>query len=521
MKEEWELSDSYLRIGYVSFTLESPVEEIQVSEITPSDSISTLRSRTPIQKNNWHSVQQVTISFTLHGQDAQNQILLPLIKMARKAPFVPIFNTLLFEYDITAITIADIQVTTIPGFPNSVKAVITGYSFNWQAYLPTAREFSGFDWQICYPLFKLWIEKPLNGAFNFHVPMGSRWNGVFKISHPSEDWLKSTNEFGQLAEKSTRSNDDIDSAVRAVNWRDGQIQTNQTGFIPVPSFDDLNKSQITMASNVARVKSFLHDNGFFSTSLTTQYTDVTFIKVKTENAANNLCDSNDVIAIYLSTPVLVAETPYNASQLFSGLADPVPNATTFRASPKTRGDEVSREDLKIRIGNNDANILAVIHGGGLVFAINSSSSDFDRVADFHKTPVPREPSPTPIPDPSDVFAPTSMVIEQLSCQFQNTVAHLQPRGERTPTAQYLGSNATMYNIVGTLKDQLDVGHMEQFLQTVNRLARQYKGKLNGSPFGGFVFVNNEFFQFMGTRTCIITSFSTQTIQDFPGAIKFE
>lgn len=523
MKEEWELSDSYLRIGYVSFLLESPVEDIQVGEITPSESISTLRSRSPIQKHNWHSVQQVTISFTLHGQDAQNQILLPLVKMARKAPFVPVFNTLLFEYDITAITITDIQTTTIPGFPNSLKAVITGYSFNWKAYLPSAREFSGFDWQICYPLFKLWIEKPLNGAYNFHVPMGRRWDGRFVISHPSEDWLKATNEFGQLAEKATRTNDDIDSAVRAVNWRDGQITTSQTNFIPVPSFSDQNTSQITMSSNVARVQSFTIANPI--SFRLDQFTDATFIKVKTELAAYLLCDSPDTLAVYIGVPVLEANTPFNAFDLSSTSSpnptNPSANVTTYQASPKTQSNEIPKESVKIRLGNSDPQMLALLQNGGLTFVVNSSSSIFDNIAFWHRTPVPKEPSANPVPDPSDIFAPPSMVIEQIACQFQNTIAQLQPRGERTPTHQFLGSNATVYNVVGTLKDQLDIGHMEQFFQTINRLARQYRGRLDGTPFGGFVFIDNEFFQFMGTKLCIITSFSTQTIPDFPGAVKFE
>lgn len=523
MKEEWALGDSYLRIGYVSFTLESPIEDIHVQEIMPSDSVSTLRSRTPIQKNNMFATQQVTISFTLHGQDAQNQILLPLLKMLRKCPFVPVFNTLLFEHDITALTLQDIQVTSIPGFPNSMKAVISALYFNWQAYLPLATEFSGFDWQICYPLFKLWIEKPCNGSTNFHVPMGYRWDGKFRLMHPDEQWLRSANEFGDLAEKATRVNNDIDSSTQALNWRDAQLATDFSNFRVIPSLDDAGVRRITMTANTARVQSFLYREGDIAATVGAvigesfdRVLPVTFIRVKTELAAHQLIDHQDCIKIYRGLATLRSFSDRGSLWLANDRQVPPGDIWTIE------NEEINKDDMRQRIGNNDQATINLIRDGGFTFVVNSDSPVFDNMSTWHHTDLTKDPREVaPIPDLSDAFAPTSLVIEQVSCQLSNVVAQLQPRGLRTATHQYIGSNAAVYTIAGTIKSQLDIGQIEQFFQTVNRLGREYRGKIDGTPFGGFVFVENEFFQFMGTGTALVLSWSTQTIPDFPGASKFE
>jgi hypothetical protein len=523
MKEEWNFSQSYLRIGYVSFNLETPVEDIQISEVMPNDSVQTLRSRTPIQKNNMFATQQVTISFTLHGQDAQNQILLPLIKMARKAPFLPVFNTLLFEHDITAITITSLQTTTLPGFPNSIKAVIQALSFNWQLFLPTATEFSGFDWQICYPLLKMWVEKPCPGTLNFHVPMGYRWDGKFQLLHPAESWLKTANEFGELAEKAGRTNSDIDVAVQAVNWRDAELGTDASNFRPAQNIGDGAGDQLTMGANVARVQNFLYQERTSAAVLGAlvgesfqRIQPVTFLRVRTELAAFQLIDHGDCIKVYRG---LVTLKPISdVSRLILADNQSAPPGTVY----STDNSDIDKDDLKALIGNNDQATINLIRDGGFTFVVNQDSPVFDNMSTWHRTPITKDPREIPpVPDTEDVFEPPSLVIEQIGCEFQNTIAQLQPRGHRTATHQYLGSNATVYTVHGTIKSQLDVGVIEQFFQTVNRLGREYRGKINGTPFGGFVFVENEFFQFMGTGAALVLSWSTQTISDFPGALKFE
>jgi hypothetical protein len=61
---EWSYPDGYVRIGYVSFMVDSPTEEIQVEETTPLQSTQSMRSRTIVQKDNWHYQQRVSMSLT-------------------------------------------------------------------------------------------------------------------------------------------------------------------------------------------------------------------------------------------------------------------------------------------------------------------------------------------------------------------------------------------------------------------------------------------------------------------------
>src|SRR5207245_1037360 len=73
----------------------------------------------------------------------------------------------------------------------------------------------------------------------------------------------------------------------------------------------------------------------------------------------------------------------------------------------------------------------------------------------------------------------------------------------------------------TIGDESDLVRIERFNQRVTDLARRFRGRVGGAPFGGFAIIDNEFFQLLGTKYVIPMQWSCSTMPEFPGALKFE
>jgi hypothetical protein len=499
---EWGAPDSYIRIGYVSFTVDSPVEEIRIEETSPSKSIQTLRSRTSIQKDNWHAQQQVTITMTLHGREAINEVLLPLVRLFKRAPFLPVYNRLLFDADITALSLQSLQTSTIPGYPNSLKAVLVCWAFNWEVYLPLAHEAHGLDSLFCYPLLKIWAEKPYPHTFS-PKKIDSQWDGQFRMFHPSESWLKQTTGFPNVAARARHLNDDIDALELASLWSRDHGLADQSGFKLGRAFPNLGGIQkgstqiFTLDSTIGR--------------MIVGHSSYTFLRITDVAMARQIASSRDCVNI-LKGEVNVARHPGQPHDpLGSGESPALVNTEEIAGSPS---------QLVHLIDVNDKTSIDYIKAGHYCFMVHMHSPLFSRLAQQRRPTKPIAPSDSPLIDQGDPFTPPSMVIEQISCSMDNIIVPLQVRGKASATHQYMGSNCLSFQVIGTLQNYADLNQIKRFMERVHELGRDYKGKLDGTPFGGFCVVDNEIFHMMGVRHVLPISWEATTIPDFPDGLRF-
>jgi beta-N-acetylglucosaminidase len=153
------LRDHHLRIGDSQFYV--PPTSLTVSKRMKNNRVNILRGRGSFVKDSGYF--DMIIDMTLFFPDMQsiNNELRPLIAQVRKCPFLPISNTLLNNvYKMEAVTIANISVQTVQGFPHALQASIQMYAFNPYTYISddTGRTFEEF---FNWPLFRWYYQRNL------------------------------------------------------------------------------------------------------------------------------------------------------------------------------------------------------------------------------------------------------------------------------------------------------------------------------------------------------------------------
>lgn len=524
---EWTLQEGYLRIGYVDlmFAADSTTEGIQISEVMPAESIPTARSRTPLQKDNWHAARQITISLSFANNDAANEVLLPLVRMFRKAPFQPVYNHLLIDAGITAITLQNLQIETLPGFPNALKATLTCQEFNWEAYFPHAGELDGFDSLLCYPLFKLWVEGdwqvPDRPGEPLYQPLPRYWDGQIQMYHPDPQWLESVNEHEPEANRTGRINRTIDAFTRARELRTQKYDPDRPfGFKNSNWRLQLNAppaGEQVMTDDVGRIDL----NGSERLVITVQDAEI----------ARKLLRSGEVQEIVLGPITARRGTLLEFSSLenyFYGTGGRHASRGPWQIHRGVNNAAYTPEEFQRllewtepgRREVGDPNTLINLENGNVRFILPLHARSVDPIAAQKKGKV-QMTFLDPQKDRTHGFDPRSMVVEQISVGMENVVAPLQVNGQRTPTHQYLGSQAVYFTITGVFDDATEVRAIDDFMTRVNSMARKYRGTAGGDPFGGFVIVENELFKFFGVRHCLPVSWQVSTVPEFPEALRFE
>jgi hypothetical protein len=232
-----------------------------------------------------------------------------------------------------------------------------------------------------------------------------------------------------------------------------------------------------------------------------------FLRAKTLPVATLLAGHPDVRMI-LKGHVLVQRTMKGADDAgVWSLASPAENV-------------ISADSFLQELQAKDPVFLNAFKSGFYCFLIPQDSTLWAQLGNRPKVQVPEDPGSVK-GDPETAFSPPSMVLEQISCSFENIVAPLQARGKSNASHHYIGSQPKYWQISGTFTNDGDRGALKDFTKRVDELASTYKGKLDGSPFGGFAIVENEFFHFMGTKYLIPLSYRADTVQEFPGTCRFE
>lgn len=185
-------TDFHVRIGDV--TLVVPPLSINVVHTSKNEKVHTLRNRNAVQVQSGYSDYLITMELFFHDIDAINgyaidnpfQIdsllggitkdqldtlkelwpdpyyingLRALLAQFSKAPFVPIYNEFLEStYGIYSVGLESIQISTVPGFPNTLAVTLTMVNFDHTAYMPDTLDLGEvIDW----PIFRWYLQDAL------------------------------------------------------------------------------------------------------------------------------------------------------------------------------------------------------------------------------------------------------------------------------------------------------------------------------------------------------------------------
>jgi hypothetical protein len=573
-QQEYEhtLDPSYLRLGYVSILLGNPVEDLQISSTVPLKQIQTLRSRSPLMKGNWGKQTQVTLNLTFYGEESLRQILLPLVRLFKRVPFLPVYNQLLNDQGIGALSLAELQVATAPGFPNLLKVQLTCYAFNWAGLFPNVEN---MDLLYCYPLLKLWAERPWNWENNPGVqqfkPFSGSWNGKFQLYHLSQRWLEEYRDYASEQSAAEAWNQTVRAAQGALRIErrrpvtgsspllnpDGSLKKLVTGvpgltldspltqgiiaaeqgdtgipvsqnFVPDPASPtrdgQLNSTRFLASyADYGRLRMAFGDVDTLRPTFETfgvelsadRHYDMVFLRTHSVEAAQRLARRDGLVAI-IQGPVKAKLTGHTQ------LRDAVREGRETSRNPErlliwqpTEWSIVARDQVL----NLVPGVRVVLQqGSGLTFVFAQGDPALSDLAGEGLKAL-KDPG-DPALDLADPGVPDSLVVEQITSSLSNILAPQQIRGEQQPSFQYLGSTATVYRLNGTVGRD-DAAQVTQFLERVTTLARKFPGRLDGSPFAGYCVVGNELCQYLGTRNVIPLSWDVATIPSFPDRLRWE
>lgn len=167
-----------VRIGDVILTI--PPVAIDVNKTSTLHKVKTLRTKSSVLVNNGHTVTTLSMDLYFHDLDSINGTryawkkqydknekkkyfyvdgLRPLLAQFASTPFVPIDNFYINDtLGIRDVALVDIEVSSVPNFPESLTARVTFAEFNSEAYL---MDHASLGDSINYPLMRWYYNRSM------------------------------------------------------------------------------------------------------------------------------------------------------------------------------------------------------------------------------------------------------------------------------------------------------------------------------------------------------------------------
>src|SRR5579875_2895999 len=239
------LLDHHLRIGDSQFYV--PPTAITVTRKMKNHKINVLRGRGSFIKSNGYFDLIIEINLFFPDMVSINGELRPLLAQLKKCPFLPIENTLLNNvYDIEAVTVSGVSVTSVEGFPHALQAQLQLYKFNPFSYIYDESGRS-FDEMFNWPLFRWYYQRnlfpdehpELKRFATYYEPLQNELYNEYMFRIASEEDLKKMENWRIQRDKIIKKWMDEKGAGLANNSRDYTMIAG----IPIP--DGLFTSEVT------------------------------------------------------------------------------------------------------------------------------------------------------------------------------------------------------------------------------------------------------------------------------------
>lgn len=555
---------SKVRIGDVILTI--PPLAIDVQKTSSISKVKTMRTKSSILVNKGQTLTTLTMDLYFHdlesingkkypwkknyakGEEAKYFFvdgLRPLLAQFSKVPFVPIDNYYINEtLGVRDVALMDIEVTTVPNFPESISAKITLVEFNAEAYL---MEEGSLAASVNYPMMRWYYNESMadrGSKHRFFKGLEGLLTNEIKFTLADETFLEKRKD-----------------AINFIKNADSPEKVRM-------DLKNKNVSYQTKTQDANTVKEILQQIESYEKETIKEYTVITDKPLK---------DSDDVVDVLRSKYDIKKETAENAvtagNELFTSIYNSQVGEDAFYL--KVVGGNLfipyeSNAYYKIRFGNSapdsDSNIknlvdysdslyektekqgivlfkdfkdvenqaaaekafksyyvkylrvFAVPYGDKVKQFLNSIKSkpgamenEVDKYEkDFEKYVRVIETSEQGVPMKDFEMKGTCIPIS-INARYSNeySMAHVQS-GE-APTLQYMGGGDTYLDMVLEIDEEA-----AQRFATLLRKSDEYAKQYNQGITNGYIGIENQLAQLFSVRYIMFDSVRISTVSGFPG-----
>ena len=580
-----EMGYNDLRIGDCCFQV--PPEAIRVLNQRNLTHVPSMRARGSTKTNPGHGVKRIQLDLYFHDEDSINgtpvnkqhhpgRMYIPsnttyyinglrsLIAQFRRTPFLPVDNEYLnIDHDIYSVTLQGLTVSTVPGFPGSLKAELTLYEFNYDAYMPDEPDFAE---TFCWPLFRYYYQKDLLAEEGYQADLvsGGRTThysnrpGLAKFRHKTnmndQKFLFSIASEPQLQAMSgamkeldttdppsreeilnTYRNTPLGRTVRDgqlmeqaiiqrdlyIAWRDNIIKEPDRRFTaewPDWNFWVLGQQAVDAAIRVA------------ASMQTSDFRDVLHAAgISTENqlffpahslwrTGHNIYDegiptgrfTRDTIAV----PITDETNRANAGRWFNNIIG------SWGIGGKLV-EWVAQEDrLPIHVEpDRDIKIIEDIIRRGQE-ALETLNREVDRqfsVAQQEYDELTGRAVPGEDRLDMEAYPIDDIQVTNIAVYHENIITDLQTQGQDTPAHQYLGSQDVYVRLTMQTNSREAISSLTALANTVGHYARNYRHYITT----GFLDISNDIINMFGVHSVLIENIAVDTIPGTPELFQVE
>lgn len=536
-------SKCHVRIGDVNLIV--PPLAIQVNRQSNIQKVKTLRSRSSMMTKAGSSVTKLTLQLYFEGEgDINGHVraipengyeywmdgLRPLIAQFKRCPFLPIDNPYINDVlGIHDVALADLSVSTVPGFPRSVSAVLTLYKFDVASYMP---EVSGLGTVINYPLMRWYYQdimrKPNANWKSYLSPISSgniSCHTTFLLADENElearqnaiQKLRTYQSNRQTPEALQEMIENSDTAVGQL-IRDGikaerVLEQHDRYYAGKGQGYDLEKTIIPASPDPTKPKSkteefwcyiygnqvessrkeedhrVIHSDGIYH-PVNSRFFGTTFVssKIKEESKKNGRGCAQ---ISFKNGANLRLFKGYDEVE-FTGNVD---KGATMCIVPMSQ--------------ENVGNIKKVIEN-----AKAAKTKVKDMIKDYNNLMAKAELTEGNIGMVE--YEIPDLIVTGMNVMFENNFAQVQVRNTDSPLLQYLGAQDPYLQITAEGTDAT-VEKIREILEEADRYSREYRLGITA----GFLGIKNELAGLFGVSTIMVENALVSTMPGFPGRYQIE
>ena len=441
--------------------------------------------------------------------DKQASSLRGLIAAFKGSPFLPVKNKYLNEtYDIDAVTLLGMTITTSESFPHAVEVNLQLLKFNYQLYLPHAADFNNC---ILWGRYRHYLSKMMQRIDQY---VSFSW----LVAHSKPVEIKAREDVTEGVGTGTQEGETIGYRTypwaddpRAYELKDLELfyvseTVGPSNYPQIYVYDDLvyERAEAWMDENIREARRSGWD-GLLSALFGTQVAD--FSKWDFEEILGDPSFKDP--AIYdLVTSMLGAEAMYSSvdpDTVEKVLAKYLVDIGYYRLPEEERA--AVREEASLRVMQSVLVFIATswMRSDDYKSLVNSALKA-EGYGSIYEWEVPMVP----------LFLDASKVkVDAIAISLSNRIANLQLQLQDEPTHQHVGSGDTTCQISLTVQGESELKKLSEMVDRVQALSRYERS----NACLGFWGVKNILTALAGMRYCLPVSLTYNTVPGQPHLYK--
>lgn len=558
---------SKVRIGDVILTI--PPTSIEVNKTSNISKIKTLRTKSSVMVNSGQSLTTLSMDLYFHDLESINgkkypwkkeygkgeearyfyvDGLRPLLAQFAKAPFLPVDNYYINNVlGICDVALMNIEVTTVPNFPESLTAKLTLVEFNSEAYL---MNHSTLNDSINYPMLRWYYNQSLSdrGAkYRFFKGLKGPIKSDIKFTLADETFLASRkNAIDYMKNADSPEQRKVELETKDQDYKNRKEDASVVQEI-LDQYDRYKDSVIKKHTIIDFFSKPGRDKG--STSIQGLIRDK--YKIKKEEAENAIVEAGELFSKIYDNKYRDVNTILKHKEIFlpyqSRLFYKIRFDWNYLESLSNRYDEEppvdydkkpyqgkEKDGLIILKKLKDAGNQKILENKFKefyereTFHIPANEAAIKALRDIAAGAKKMEDEVAKYKDEFDEYMKVIEASEQMipmkeypisgkvipisiNARFSNefSISHIQ--SSEAPTLQYMGGGDSYIDLILEV-DEEGARDFNNLIATSDYYAKTY----NQGITNGFIGIENDLSQLFGIRFVMFESISVNTIPNFPG-----